>query len=128
MEKRFITGVLLATSLIHLLPLAGVVGAPALSRAYGVEIIDPTELVLLRHRAVLFGVVGVGFLVAAFRREWQLTAIVVALVTTSTFVLLAAFTTGITEQLTRVAVVDAVAVVLLVVAGIIRLRSRASAD
>ena len=124
MLNRYVTGVLLAVCVIHLLPLAGLLGAGALAQAYGVEITDPTELVLLRHRAVLFGVVGVGFLVAAFRREWQLTAIAVALVTTSTFVVLAVLAADITPQLERVALVDAVAIGLLVVAAVVRIRGR----
>lgn len=122
--KRIITGILLCVCVIHLLPFAGVLGAGALSQAYGVDVTDPTVLVLLRHRAVLFGVVGVGFLAAAFKREWQPTAIAVALVTTITFVLLAWLAPAVTPQLDRVAIVDAAAIVLLIVAAVLRFWSR----
>ena len=58
---------LLVAGVIHLLPLPGALGAGALARLYGLEpaaLADPNLALLLRHRAVLFGVVG-ALLVAA---------------------------------------------------------------
>ena len=52
---------LLIAGAIHLLPLSGVTGAAALERLYGVAVDSPDLALLLRHRAVLFGLLG-GFL------------------------------------------------------------------
>ena len=57
---------LLLAALIHLLPVAGVLGAERLQALYGIPIGDPNLLLLMRHRAVLFGVVGVLLATAAF--------------------------------------------------------------
>ena len=62
---RFITPILLAlVAVVHLLPLIGVRGSEALERLSGVAITDPSLLVLMQHRAVLFGIIG-GVLVGA---------------------------------------------------------------
>lgn len=101
---------------IHLLPGVGVLGRSVLTRAYGIEIVDPNLELLLTHRAVLFAVLGVGFLVAAFRRAWQIPALVAALTCTLTFVVFAWMTTSRTPQIDRVALVDLVVGMLLAVA------------
>ena len=114
----------MVAAVIHLLPGLGVVGGGVLERAYGVEVGDPTMELLLRHRAILFAILGTGFAIAAFRREWQSVAIVAALVSMLSFIALALTTPGRTPQIGRLALVDAVVSVLLVVAVALRARSR----
>ena len=56
---RFVVpAVLLIVALIHALPLVGVMGAAKLTQLYGVDVQDPTLEILLRHRAVLFGLLA----------------------------------------------------------------------
>ena len=86
---------------------------------------DPNVVLLLRHRAVLFGLLGLGLAVAAFRRDWHVAALGTALVSTVSFIALAWMTPGRTNQINRVVLVDAVIVVLLVMAITIRVRSQA---
>ncbi len=53
---------------IHVLPLSGVLGSERLTALYGLSFTDPSLLILMRHRAVLFGQLGVFCLYAAFFR------------------------------------------------------------
>ena len=61
-----VTTLYLVAALINLAPVSGVFGAARLEALYGLPFADPNLLVLMRHRAVLFGIVGVLLAVAAF--------------------------------------------------------------
>jgi len=62
---------LLLVALIHLMPLLGVLGPTRLALLYGLDFNDPNLAILMRHRAVLFGLLGTYFACAAFRRPLQ---------------------------------------------------------
>jgi hypothetical protein len=57
--KYISVAALLIAGIIHLLPIPGVLGAAKLGRLYGITVSDPNTAILLQHRAVLFGVLGV---------------------------------------------------------------------
>lgn len=120
MRNGIVSGVLAITGVIHILALAGVAGSNALERIYGVTTIDPNVELLLRHRAILFGLLGTGFLIAAFRRDWQPFALAVAIVSTASFVLLGWMLPERNEAIDRVVLVDLVLAPLLVVASVLR--------
>ena len=58
--RYFISATLLVAAVIHLLPLVGVVGPTRLSELYGITVSEPNIEILMRHRAVLFGLLGEG--------------------------------------------------------------------
>jgi hypothetical protein len=95
-------------ALIHLAPLPGLLGADMLERLYGLRIDDPSLLLLLRHRALLFGLLGTVLLVAIFRRAWRAPALLLGLASAGAFLLLAP--DGLGPALQRVLWADAVAV------------------
>jgi hypothetical protein len=80
---------LLAASFIHLLPAIGAASAARLEALYGVAPGDATTVLLLRHRAVMFAVLGVGFGASAFVPMLRVPGALLALVTMLAFVLLA---------------------------------------
>lgn len=81
---------LLIAALIHLVPLVGVLGADALERLYGLRFEDPDRLLLMRHRAVLFGLLGLGLLVAIRIASWRTPMLIAGITSTAAFLLLAA--------------------------------------
>lgn len=81
--------ILLGTGVVNGLPLLGIAGAGALRALYGVAVTDPDLLVLMRHRAVLLGLLGAALAGAAFVPSWRLPAIVAGLVSMGVFVVLA---------------------------------------
>jgi hypothetical protein len=113
-----IVGVILA------LPVIGVVDAAALSRLYGVAFDDPNVVILMRHRAVMFGLVGAFVIVAAFRPELRPLAFAAALIAAGTFLWIALSTGGYNAQLRTVVIADVIAIVLTVVAIALHLASR----
>ncbi len=118
--SRIVTGVLLVAAIVHLLPLSGVLGAPRLAALYGVAIDAPALLVLMRHRAVLFGVLGAFMLHAAWQPALQPWTLVAGLVSTASFVAIAAGSTALSPALRTVMWIDVVLVVLLLVALVLR--------
>jgi hypothetical protein len=120
---RFIVPILLAlAAIIHLLPVTGVLGAASLERLYGVAITDPNLLVLMRHRAVLFAIVGGVLIASIFRVEWRPLAIAVGLVSVVSFLLIAWSVGGTNALIARVVWVDVAALGMLVTAALLHAR------
>lgn len=117
MRQLAAAGLVLA-GLIHLLPLSGLLGADALQRLYGVAVDDPDLVLLLRHRALLFGLLGAGLVAAAFRPAWQRAAVVAGLVSVIGFLVLAWLQGGYGAAIARVVWADVVALAGLLVAAV----------
>lgn len=86
---KVIAALLVIAGIIHLLPVTGVLGAPRLQALYGLPMDDPNLLILMRHRAVLFGIVGLLLIGAVFRTGWQTPAIAAGLISVIGFLVLA---------------------------------------
>lgn len=104
---------LLVAGIIHLLPVPGVMGVSTLSRIYGIEANDPNTAILLQHRALLFGALGV-LMLSAIALPWlRVTALTVALFSAASFIVVAMAVGGYNPAIGRVVVADVVASVLL---------------
>jgi hypothetical protein len=108
---------LLLAALVHLLPLAGVLGAGRLRDLYGIPVEGPDLAILLRHRAVLFGLLGAFLALAAFRPALQGLALAAGFASVLAFLALAWATPGYNAALARVVWADWVALAGLVVAA-----------
>jgi hypothetical protein len=109
---------LLISGLIHLLPVAGVAGAAALTRMYGVEVLDPNTSILLQHRALLFGVLALLMFVAIAVPSLRVTVLIVSLFSAASFIAVALWVGGYNAAIGRVIAADVVASILLA-AGLI---------
>ena len=67
--KRLVSVLYLLAAAGNLLPALGVISAARLEALYGVPIADANLVVLMRHRAVLLGIVGALLAGAAFGRR-----------------------------------------------------------
>jgi len=56
--RYLVSGMLVVVGVIHLLPLSGALSETRLTALYGISFDDPNLAILLRHRAVLFGLPG----------------------------------------------------------------------
>ncbi len=113
MVERIITGLMLIVAVIHLLPISGALGADRLTALYGTAIDDPNLEVLMRHRAVLFGILGAYFAYAAFVPLHQPAAFVAAFVSVGSFFFFVASVGGTNVALRTVVIADVVAAVAL---------------
>lgn len=118
MREALRTVLLIVPAVIHLLPVPGVLGQSRLDALYGLPFDDPNLLILMQHRAVLFGLLGVFLLIAAFRPELQVMAIAAGLISALSFIVIALASGGYNEAIQRVVVADVVAIACLVAAGI----------
>ncbi|MEL6407192.1 MAG: phosphopantetheine adenylyltransferase [Chloroflexota bacterium] len=109
------TGMFLLVGLINAYPLVGITGTSSLNRLYGIDIIDPNLLLLMRHRAVLFGIVGGLLLYASFYSEHRTLATITGLVSMLSFVVLMFTGDTFNAQLWRIFWADVIASVLLVI-------------
>ncbi len=117
MQYIVIAGFFLA-ALINLAPVGGVIGAAQLERAYGVSVQGTDMAVLLRHRAVLFGIVGGLLAAAAFMPSLRLTAFVAGMVSMVSFLVIRMLEGETNAALARVAMVDYVGIAALTVGGV----------
>ncbi len=81
-------------------------------------IAEPNLVILMRHRAVLFGLVGLLMLVAAFRSALVPAAFIAGFVSVASFLWLAWSVGGYNPQIARVVVVDLVALACLVIGAV----------
>jgi hypothetical protein len=106
---------LVVVAVIHLLPLSGVLGGARLHALYGLAFDDPSLEILMRHRAVLFGLLGAFFLYAAFRPAFQPVAFAAGFASVLSFLGLVWSVGHYNAQVGRVVTADIVALVALVV-------------
>ena len=119
MFEPTITGLLLVIAAIHLVPITGFFGADRLTSLYGIDVTSADLEILMRHRAVLFGILGVFFAYAAFRPALQPVAFVAAFATIASFFYLAFSVGDFGEAILKIVVGDVVAAVALLGAVIL---------
>ena len=87
--ERTVMLLLMIAGIIHLLPVPGVLGPEQLTALYGVPVNGTDLEILMRHRAVLFGLLGAFLVYAAFRPSLQWLAMGAGMVSAASFLLIA---------------------------------------
>ena len=113
--RYLVSAMLVIVAIIHLLPLSGAIGSERLASLYGISFDEPNIAILMRHRAVLFGLLGLFMLFAAFAPRFQLAAFVIGFVSVVSFLWLASSVGGYNAAIGRVVTADIVALACLVV-------------
>lgn len=116
--RHVVTVTLVLAGLVHLLPLRGVIGSADLAKLYGVRVPDPDLELLLRHRAVLFGLLGAFLVLAAFKPSLHGLALTGAFLSAASFVVLSRLIGGRNDAITRVVRVDLVLLAILVLGAL----------
>lgn len=123
MVNIIISILLVIAGIIHVLPIAGVLGADRLTALYGLSFEDPNLAILMRHRAVLFALLGAFLLWAAIKPDMQLIALVAGLISVISFLYLGWSTGAYNDGIRNIMIADLVALVCLIgVAGLIPFR------
>ena len=113
----FITTLFVVAGIIHILPLTGVMGSTQLAALYGMQIEDRNLLILMRHRAVLFALLGIFLLYSGFKPQFQTIAIIAGWISTVSFLWLALSVGDYNDRLNRVVVADVIALACLIAAA-----------
>jgi hypothetical protein len=124
--RYILSAMLTVVGIIHLLPLSGVLSVSRLQALYGVAITDPNLEILMRHRAVLFGILGAFQIYAAFRPVLQLAALIAGTISVISFLVITGMVGGYSVGIARVVTADIVAVVCLLIGAFAYWRDRAT--
>ena len=116
MVENAIQGLLLIVAIIHLPPVIGFFGTGALRRLYGIDSDDPDLEVLMRHRSMLFGILGVVFAYAAFHPPTRPVAFGAAAASLLSFFYLAARVPNTSHAIRKIVIADLVATAALATA------------
>lgn len=116
MHERIISGLLLFVAAIHLLPVIGVLGGERLATLYDIQVEDQNLELLLRHRAILFGLLGVFLGYAAFTPALQPMAFVAALISVVSFIVLAYSVDSVNAAISRVVAAELIATIAVIIA------------
>lgn len=113
MLDKIVSIILIIVGIINLLPLVVFFDPAKTAKLYGVPIEGESLLILMRHRGVLLGLVGAMLIYVAFRREFRLFAIALALISKLTFIFLTFTAPDYTNEVRQVALIDVGAIILL---------------
>ncbi|XXF75355.1 hypothetical protein P2318_20040 [Myxococcaceae bacterium GXIMD 01537] len=102
---------------VQVLPVIAAVNPALLQPLYGVTPSDKTTVLLLRHRAVLLGLVGVALFAGAAVERWRAPALVLALASKLSYVILWATSTSATQETSKVGRIDVLTASALLVAS-----------
>jgi hypothetical protein len=117
--QKAITALLILVGIIHLLPISGVLGAERLSALYGLSFQEPNISILMRHRAVLFGILGLFFVYAAFQPTLQPLAFAAGFISVISFLGIAWSVGGYNAAVGKVVLADLVALASLLLAMVL---------
>ena len=117
--QKTITALLILVGVIHLLPISGVLGAERLSALYGLSFQEPNISILMRHRAVLFGILGLFFVYAAFQPTLQPLAFAAGFISVISFIGIAWSVGGYNGAVGKIVLADQVALASLLLAVVL---------
>ena len=112
-----LTGLLLFAAAVHLPPVIGVLSRGRLEKLYGIAIADPDTEILMRHRAVMFGLLGGLLLAAACAPPLQPAAIAAGVVNDASYIVLCRQVGGYNANVGRVMRVDIAGLIALLAAA-----------
>lgn len=117
---KTITFCLVVVGLINFAPVMGVISAQKLESAYSVALAGNDLAILMRHRALLFGILGAFILYSAFNPFYQPAAMIMGGASMVGFALLVLGVGGYNEAVGKVLFIDAVGILFLVAAVVFK--------
>ncbi|MBV1911980.1 MAG: hypothetical protein KUG78_22005 [Kangiellaceae bacterium] len=122
--NKALTICLILVGIINFIPVAGVLSSLNLENAYAIELINNDLIILMRHRALLFGVLGGYVLYSAFAKEHQVTSMVMVGASMVGFIALALLVEGYNDAIYKIILADVAGIAILVLAVILKLIDR----
>ncbi|MEL6193419.1 MAG: hypothetical protein AAFR66_15275 [Bacteroidota bacterium] len=105
---------LLIAGIINSLPSILAFLPQKISDSYGIEIVDVNHELLLRHRAILFGIIGGIMIFSAISKKYYTLAVAIGMISMLSFVLLFLLMKGeVNPELRKVMYVDLIGIAVL---------------
>jgi hypothetical protein len=111
---------LFVVGLINFVPAVGVLSAERLESAYSIRLVSNDLVILMRHRALLFGLLGGFVWYSLFFPNYQKAAMTMAGVSMIGFALLTVSTGEYNDSLANVLVADLIGILFLSVAFVLK--------
>ncbi len=121
--NRVVTACLIVAGLINFVPVVGVISAEVLAGFYEIPPPEGDLLILMRHRALLFGILGGLILVSTVRRHLQPAAVAAGLISMVGFIVLAVLAGDYGAKVRGAVVLDLIGSAALVAVALLRMRS-----
>lgn len=118
--NRVVGVILMIIGLINAIPVVGLASAEVLAKLYGIAMLEGDLLILMRHRALLFGLLGAFIAWSAFKPTLQSYAVVAGLVSMLGFVAIAVAQGEYGAEIRKVVLIDVVASIGLVAVALLR--------
>ncbi|MDQ3130957.1 MAG: hypothetical protein M3Q99_09370 [Acidobacteriota bacterium] len=119
MLDKIASVILIIIGVVNLFPIIVFFDSSKTAKLYGVPIDGESLIILMRHRGILLGLIGLALIFAAFKTEFRIVAITAALISKSAFVFLTLTASNYTAEVGQVALIDVGAgILLLAVLGI----------
>ena len=115
MTDKIASIILVIVGIINIFPIIVFFDSTKTAKLYGVPIEGESLIILMRHRGVLLSLVGLFLIFAAFKPEFRIFAIAVALISKLAFIFLTFTASNYTSEVRQVALIDVGAIVLLLV-------------
>ena len=113
---KLITASLVIVGLINFLPVLGLLGVKNLETAYKISLPSGDLILLMQHRALLFGLLGGFILYSAFVPIYQNAAILLAAISMTGFAILVHVVGSSNPAILRILYIDYVGIFFLVIA------------
>lgn len=118
--KTLLTLSLIMVGLINFLPVVGLLGSKNLESAYNVNLASNDLLILMQHRALLFGLLGGFVLYSAFVPSYQTPSIIMAGISMLGFAVLVHMVGSENRAILKVLTIDYVGIFFLLMAIILK--------
>ncbi len=113
MADKIASIILFIVGIINLLPVIVFFDSTKSVKLYGVSFEGESLTILMRHRGVLLGLVGLVLIFAAVKPEFRIFAVALALISKLAFIFLTVTASNHTAEVRQVALIDVGAIVLL---------------
>jgi len=111
---------LFVVGLINFLPVIGVLSAEKLMTAYAVDLVGSDIIILMRHRALLFGIVGGFIFFSLFKPAYQEAAMIMAGVSMVGFLYFVWAADGHNSSISKIAMIDVIGIICLLLAAVLK--------
>ncbi len=120
MKNKLFLLLLFIVGVINFLPVFGLFSANQMAQVYAVDLANNELQMLMRHRALLFGIIGGFVLCALFKPKYQPVAMIMAGISMVGFLVLVWMVGDTNEAILNVTRVDVVGILCLVLAALIK--------
>ena len=119
MIEIVIASLLVVVGLINFFPSLGMASASRLSHQYDLPVEGPDLSVLMRHRALMLGIIGAFIIASAFLPDLRPAAYLIGFSSMLGFVIFARANKGHNQKLAKISAIDTFASVLLLIAVVL---------